>query len=163
MSYVMHRPVDGHGSVGSQTATASGLTLDSFSDRTPTTSATEHGQVGVPLTGLLDAFDDALNAAAEGGEQSAPTVDGFREAYALLKALPAGMIPPEAVVEPSGAIAWMWDQPAIGFLVLAVDGSGQFEYSAVLGGVEAHGKVALLDYLQPEVQALVAQFHEVNA
>lgn len=163
MTYVSTAPAPRRMAILMPTSNASATDNSLFGDATGTTSAVEHQRKGVPLTALYDAFDDALDAANEGDEQARPTAESFREADHILDILPPGGPSPEPVVEPSGAIAWVWDYPEIGFLVLAVNGTGRLQWSAAIDGAESHDTLALLDYLQPEVQALVARFHEVNA
>ena len=156
MSVVLHRT--GQVASGSRTESASHLSYVGSSKAAPTTSAAEQGRIGVPFTALLDAVEDAERLASEDAEQAPPKEGAFSEAYRLLKMLPAGILPPQPVVEPSGAIAWVWDEPERGFLVLAVNGCGQMEHSAAIEGTESSGRSPLVGQFNPALIALLETF-----
>ena len=86
-------------------------------------------------------------------DRVAPSQAAIEEATALLRGLPAWVPPPFAVVEPSRAIGLEWDLGPDRFFVLAVDGTGRLEYSAILGPENDHFRATPLSAGVPK-QAL---------
>jgi len=83
-------------------------------------------------------------------ERVMPRQSALREAVELLAQLPAWAPPPHPVIEPTGAIGLEWDLGADRFFVLAVDGTGRIEYSAILGPGEDHYGTTLLSNSVPK-------------
>jgi hypothetical protein len=100
-------------------------------------SATGQRKLATPLAELKRGYDES-QALGIDDQRLPPTIEAFREAAALIRSLPSWAPPPTAVIEPSGAIGLEWYFGPSKFLVLAVDGTGRFEYSAILGPGEDH-------------------------
>ena len=125
----------------------------------PTTSAIARSRLDAPVGLLFDALKEAAQFAHQApDEQRVPSHDTMREGVALLRSLPPEVDTPEPVIEPTGALSWLWDRGAAGFLVLAVDGKGRLQRSAVIGGQETWGESPLTESLAPEVLALLGNF-----
>jgi hypothetical protein len=116
-----------------------------------------------PMSALYDAIAEATEMAAADPDFSVPSAEALAEAGKLLRMLPRDVQSPEPVVEPSGTIAWTWDRPGIGFLALAVNGSGVLQRSAFIDGARIHGRTAIADRLAPDELALLARFPVTHA
>lgn len=125
----------------------------------PTVSATEKRRFDQPAGLLFTALEEATRLAQEAPEeQLIPSPDTVREGIALLRMLPPDVEMPEPVIEPSGALSWAWERDDGSFLVLAVNGQGQVQRSAVLDGTEAWGLAPLSERLSPDELALLTRF-----
>jgi hypothetical protein len=134
------------------------------SKNAPTASAIERDRFATPAELLVDALMDAAKFAFQApGEQLVPSADTKREAIELLRMLPPDIDIPEPVIEPSGAISWSWDRGSAGFLILAVDGKGRVQRSALIDGEESWDTTPLSDSLPAEELALLARFRLANA
>lgn len=130
----------------------------------PTALATERDRFATPAELLVEALIDAAKFAFQApGEQLVPSADTQREAIKLLRMLPPDIDIPEPVIEPSGAISWSWDRGRDGFLILAVDGKGRVQRSALIDGDESWNTTPLSDSLQAEELALLARFRVAHA
>jgi hypothetical protein len=130
----------------------------------PTVSVTQLDRFATPAGLMFEAFRDAAAYAAEvPSEQAAPSAKALREACNLLLMLPPDTEAPEPVVEPGGALSWLWDRGASGFLVLAVDGKGRLQRSAVIDGVESWDTSALAGSFAAEETALLRHFRVSHA
>lgn len=127
-----------------------------------TPSAMEQARFEWPASALLEVFAEATDEAAQNPEQSAPTSVALEEAICLLKMLPIGIDSPEPVVEPSGTIAWLWDRGDQGFLVLAVDGTGRLQRSAVIDGQEIADGFPLSSRLPADAMRSLAHFRSTH-
>jgi hypothetical protein len=102
-------------------------------------SATGQRRLMQPWLALLEQYGEAQTLAGD-GEFSVPSDAAMREAELLMSALPPWAPPMTPLVEPSGTIALEWDVAPSRFLVLAVNGTGKLQHSAILGlGNEYHG------------------------
>lgn len=92
-----------------------------------------------PWGALLEQYREVRSLAGD-GEYSLPSDAAMREAEVLLGALPSWALPATPLIEPSGSIALEWEVGPNRFLVMAVNGSGKLQHSAILGiGNEYHG------------------------
>ncbi len=131
------------------------------SSKTP--SVIEQDRFQKPMSALVDAAIDQADIALESSDHVVPSGETYLEAIKLLRMLPANVEAPEPVIEPSGAIAWMWSRDTGDFLVLAVNGKGRVQRSAVLDGRESHGATILSDRLTHAEFALLASFPSSHA
>ena len=130
----------------------------------PTASATERDRFETPTELLLDALIVAARFAFQApGEQLVPSADTQREAIELLRMLPLDADMPEPVIEPSGAISWTWDRGGDEILILAVDGTGRVQRSAVVDGDESWDTTPLTESLRSENLALLARYRVSHA
>jgi hypothetical protein len=110
-----------------------------------------------PLVQLFQSYDETRTLAGN-GEYRLPSPAAVREAIELIESLPSWAPPPTPVMEPSGAIALEWELGHGRFFVLAVDGTGRIEYSAILGlGDENFGVVNFAGRIPPRAQALLVE------
>ena len=92
-----------------------------------------------PLARLVESYEESRTLAGR-GDYELPSLAAIDEAIALIASLPSWMPMPTPLMEPNGAIGLEWDFGPGRFFVLAVDGTGRIEYSAILGfGDEHHG------------------------
>jgi hypothetical protein len=113
---------------------------------------------------LFEALLDTAKFAAQApADQLVPMQETVREAIALLRMLPPEVEMPEPVIEPAGAISWLWDRGNDGFLVLAVDGKGRVQRSAVIDGAESWGENTLSEALAAEELVLLRHFRVSHA
>lgn len=94
-----------------------------------------------PLAKLFHSYEESRLLASR-GEYRAPSLWAVREAVDLIESLPTWAPTPTPLMEPSGAIALEWEFGRGRFFVLAVDGTGRIEYSAILGLGDEHFGVA---------------------
>lgn len=135
-----------------------GLANDLTMQSRATSSAIEQDRFERPMLALYEALAEAHEVAAVSEDHMMPSVPTLREARKLLRMLPRDVAMPEPVIEPSGTIAWSWDHAGVGYVVLAVNGTGAVQRSAVIGGTLMHGRSAMSDRLAPDDLALVARF-----
>jgi len=95
-------------------------------------SATGEQRLRSPIAHLLAGAKESREL-AQHGDVSAPTEGAIREAIALIESLPAWAPPPTPIMENDGAIGLEWEVGPGRFFLLAVDGTGRAEYSAILG------------------------------
>ena len=110
---------------------------------------------------MVDALE-AQGRAAEDLEQRLPTAATYREALTVLDMLPPNIAPPEPAIEPSGAIAWSWEWDDGRFLVLAVNGTGKLQLSAIVDGAEYTDTSALSERWSDEEVKLLSRFRSVH-
>lgn len=149
------------------TLTTSGLKmsplLDEDASTVATSSAVEQGRYVLPLSLLNERIAEAAALALESDEQLPPTSIATREAWLLLEMMPSNISPPEPVIEPSGAIAWTWERDDGPFLVLAVNGTGRLQHSAIIDGQQRHGSRPMSDRLEELELGLLARFAPAHA
>lgn len=90
-----------------------------------------------PLVQLINGYEESRSLAGS-GEYRLPSLAALGEAKELIESLPSWAPTPTPLMEPSGAIALEWDVGRGRFFVLAVDGTGRIEYSAILGLGDEH-------------------------
>jgi hypothetical protein len=101
-------------------------------------TAIGHQRLSDPLAELAAGYEES-HTLGDSDERVMPSASAYNEAVELLGSLPS-WVPPIPVMEPSGAIGFEWDFGRNRFFVLAVDGTGRIEYSAILGtGDDHHG------------------------
>lgn len=129
-----------------------------------TTSHIEQDRFTVTIDLLIEALEDAARLTfASPREQAEVGPDTVREGMTVLRMLPTDVDLPEPVIEPSGALSWLWDRAADGFLVLAVNGRGHVQRSALIDGEESWGTTELTGRFAPEELALLARFRVSHA
>lgn len=110
-----------------------------------------------PLARLFQGYEES-RLLASGGEYRTPSLVAVREAMDLIESLPSWVPTPTPLMEPSGAIALEWEFGRGRFFVLAVDGTGRVEYSAILGLGDEHFGVANFAGIMPRhAQTLLAE------
>lgn len=140
------------------------LTLRTPEANLPTASATARDRFETPAEMLVDAlFEAAVFASQSPGEQCIPSADTQQEAIKLLRMLPSDIDMPGPVIEPSGAISWSWERGGDEVLILAVDGKGRVQRSAIVDGEESWDTTPLAENLQAEDLALLARFRVWHA
>lgn len=88
----------------------------------------------------------------------AETQAALKQAQTLIESLPLATVAPTPLFEPSGAIALEWDVGAGRFFVVALDGSGHIDYSAILGPSDEHsGRVPFKGRLPERAATLLAE------
>lgn len=106
---------------------------------------------------LLEEYREAL-ALGDADGYSPPSQSALSEATNLVGSLPTWMLTPTPHIEPSGAIAFEWDVGPGRFFVLAVDGTGRIECSAILSaGDESHGVFNFSGTVPIRAQKLLAE------
>lgn len=117
-------------------------------------SAIGHIRLGAPITQLWQARDESL-ALAQYDQVVAPNETAMSEALTLIRSLPAWAPLPRPLVESDGAIALDWELDHPKFFVVALDGTGRLEYSAVIDiGDEHYGSTVFHGDL-PDVPAML--------
>ena len=140
------------------------LALRTPAANAPTASATARDRFETPAELLVDAlFEAAVFASHAPSEQQVPSADTQREAIKLLRMLPSDVDMPGPVIEPSGAISWNWERGSDEVLILAVDGKGRVQRSAIFDGEESWDTTPLAESLQAEDLALLARFRVSHA
>ena len=120
-------------------------------------SATGEGRFGNPIADLLEAAEESRELARY-GDVVPPTQGAINEAITLIESLPAWAPPPTPIMEHDGAIGLEWNVGAGRFFVLAVDGTGRAEYSAILGiQGEHYGTTNFTGALPVDAQPLLAR------
>jgi hypothetical protein len=124
--------------------------------RPRTTSALRDRLVDSTISALIAGFEDAIGEAD--AEYAAPNQAALKQAQTLIESLPLATVAPTPLFEPSGAIALEWDVGAGRFFVVALDGSGHIDYSAILGpGDEHSGRVPFKGRLPERAATLLAE------
>jgi hypothetical protein len=90
-------------------------------------------------------------------EQATPSELAQVEAIALLEMMHSNVATPRVAIEPDGSISFSWERDD-NWLVLAVEGRGMIDRSAVIHGAEEWGSTELSGRFAPEEVALLAQF-----
>lgn len=121
-----------------------------------TTSALRQYLVDNTVSALIAGFEDA--AGQHDGDAMAPNPAALGQAKELIESLPMTTAAPTPLFETSGAIALQWDVGPHRFFVVAFDGSGHIEYSAILGpGDEHFGKAPFKGRLPDQAVALLTE------
>jgi hypothetical protein len=124
-------------------------------------SATGEQRLRSPIVHLLAGAKESREL-AQHGDVSAPTEGAIREAIALIESLPAWAPPPTPIMENDGAIGLEWEVGSGRFFLLAVDGTGRAEYSAILGVEGEHyGTTNLTGGMPADAEVLLARLLRV--
>jgi hypothetical protein len=132
--------------------------FSSFTSALPprTMSALKERLVDGTISALIAGFEEA-NGDAD-AEYAAPNPAALKQAQTLIESLPLTTGAPTPLFERSGAIALEWDVGAGRFFVVALDGSGHIDYSAILGpGDEHSGRVPFKGRLPERAATLLAE------
>lgn len=110
-----------------------------------------------PLEKLFHSYEESCVLASR-GEYRAPSPWAVLEAMDLIESLPTWAPTPTPLMEPSGAISLEWEFDRGRFFVLAVDGTGRIEYSAIVGlGDERFGVGNFSGAIPRHAQTLLAE------
>ena len=126
---------------------------------------TASGQAVIVPAGraLSEGYSEAVRVADGVDDQAVPTPAAMHEAHELLRALPQWCVAPSPFVEPSGAIAFEWDLGPNRWLVLALNGTGRIEHSAMLGmGNEQSGTRNFSGTLGGHEMALLSELMQLK-
>lgn len=111
-----------------------------------------HDSIGTLVAGYREA------AAVDDAEASPPNAAALDQAIKLIESLPTMLPRPHPLFEASGAIALQWDVGNDRFFVVAFDGSGHIDYSAILGlGDEHYGRAPFKGQLPDHAAALLGK------
>jgi hypothetical protein len=120
-------------------------------------SATGEQRISSPIAQLLAGAKESREL-SQHGEISAPTEGAIREAISLIESLPAWAPAPTPILEHDGAIGLEWEVGPGRFFLVAVDGTGRVEYSAILGVEgEYYGTTNFTGAMPGDAEALLAR------
>jgi len=126
-------------------------------DRSRMKSATGERRIANPIAEIAAGREESRELEKH-GDFVAPTETAIIEAETLIKSMPSWMPVPHPVMEHDGAIGLQWDVGRGRFFVVAVDGTGHVEYSAILGfGKEHSGRTTFTGRMPDEATSLLAK------
>jgi hypothetical protein len=120
-------------------------------------SATGERRFTSPIAELLAGAKESREL-SQYGDIVAPTEGAIGEAISLIESLPAWAPPPTPIMEHDGTIGLEWEAGPGRFFLLALDGTGRAEYSAILGVEGEHyGTTNFTGGLPADVEAFLAR------